>query len=299
MKSRNLLIVILAAIAALSLAACAPSEPALGTPENPIVFSFVPSQDAEQVLANANAITDILSEITGLSMRSEVPTSFVGAIEAMCAGEAHVGALNTFSYVLASERGCADVALVSIRFGSGTYGGQIIVRADSGITSVAQLEGTTFCRPDPLSTSGWIIPSIALRAEGLNPDTDIEILDAGGHSGVVRSVYNGECAGGATFTDARSGVASEYPDVNEVVVVIVESPPIPNDTISIIPSVPAEIREQIVAALEAMTDDPEQLEVLAALYSWEDLQRVDNSFYDPFRQVLQSAGVDVATFVNP
>ncbi len=268
--------------------------PALGTEENPFVFVFVPSGDADVILASATAITDVVSEKTGLVIESQVPVSFIAAVEAMCAGEAHAGALNTFSYVLAHERGCADVDLVSERFGSTFYTGQIITRADSGITSIEDLAGKTFCRPDPDSTSGWIIPSIAMRAAGINPDTDLaEVIDAGGHTGVVRAVYNGDCDAGSTFTDARTNVAEEFPDVNEVVVVIATSPEIPNDTVSYRPDVPAEIVDAISGALLSMTEDEAEMEILAALYSWSGLQKVEDSFFDPFRQTLEAAGINI------
>jgi len=272
---------------------------AYGTEENPFIFSFVPSNDAATVLTSASAITDALSESTGLVINATVPTSFVAAIEAMCAGEAQAGALNTFSYVVAHERGCADVALASSRFGSTTYTGQIITRADSGIETVEDLAGHSFCRPDEFSTSGWIIPSITMRAAGVDPDTDLtEVIDAGGHSGVVRSVYNGDCDAGATFVDARTNIAEESPDVNEVVVVIAVSEAIPNDTIAFSPEVPQEQQAAIVDAFLAMTQDEAQMAMLTDLYSWGGLEKVDDSFYDPFRQLLEAAGVNVEDFVG-
>jgi len=272
---------------------------AYGTEDNPFIFSFVPSNDADTVLASASAITDALSEATGLVIEANVPTSFVAAIEAMCAGEAQAGALNTFSYVVAHERGCADVALASVRFGSATYTGQIITRADSGIETVEDLAGHSFCRPDEFSTSGWIIPSITMRAAGVDPDTDLtEVIDAGGHSGVVRSVYNGDCDAGATFVDARTNIAEESPDVNEKVVVIAVSEAIPNDTIAFSPEVPQEQQTAIVDAFLAMTQDETQMAMLQDLYSWDGLEKVDDSFYDPFRQLLEAAGVNVEDFVG-
>ncbi len=276
-----------------------PEPPALGTEENPFIFSFVPSSDAAAVLASAEAITDKLSELTGLVIVAEVPTSYVASIEAMCAGEAHAGALNTFSYVVANERDCADVALVSIRNNSPTYVGQIVTRPDTGITSLEDLAGKTFCRPDEFSTSGWIIPSIALRAAGIDPETGLaEVKDAGGHDGVIRAVYNGECDAGSTFGDARTLVAEELTDVNDKVVVITTTDPIPNDTVAFRPDVPPEVRDAIVAAFLEMTADEESLAMLGDLYRWTGLQEVDDSFYDPFRQLLESAGVNVEDFIE-
>lgn len=288
----------IAMVLALTVVACGGGEAGMGSEDDPFVFAFVPSGDADVVLASGEAITEVLAEKTGLAFEAVVPTSYVGAIEALCAGEADAVALNTFSYIIASERDCANVALVSERFGSTTYGGQIITRADSGIASIADLQGVTFCRPDPFSTSGWIIPSITLRAEGLNPDTDLaEVVDAGGHDGVVRAVYDGDCDAGATFVDARGGIEG-YEDASEQVVVIQTSPPIPNDNVAFGAHVPAEVAEQVTSALLEMAGNEADLEILAALYSWDNLIETDDSFYDEFRQQLDAAGVNAEDFVG-
>jgi phosphonate transport system substrate-binding protein len=298
-KNRSLLVLAVILVAVFALSACAPKAPALGSADNPIIISFVPSADAATVLASASAITDVLSQKTGLTIEARVPTSFVGAIEAMCSGEAQGGALNTFSYVVASQRNCAKVALASVRFGSTTYAGQIIARADSGITSIADLKGHSFCRPDEFSTSGWIIPSITMKANGVDPATDLtEVIDAGGHPGVVRAVYNGDCDAGATFIDARTNVAEELPDVMDKVVVVTTTGDIPNDSIAFIPSLPQDTVDKITNAFLEMTTEEANMQMLKDLYSWDGLEKVDDSFYDPFRQTLQAAGVDVNTFIS-
>jgi phosphonate transport system substrate-binding protein len=203
-----------------------------------------------------------------------------------------MGALNTFNYIVAHERGCADVGLVSLRFGTNFYAGQIVTRPDTGIESIADLAGHTFCRPDPTSTSGWIIPSIAMKAEGINPDTDLlEIVDAGGHDGVIVGVYNGDCDAGSSFVDARSNVADDYPDVNEKVIVIAESAPIPNDTISFSPELGPDVTQALIDSLLTLNDSEDGLALLNSVYSWSGLEATDDSFYDGFRQQLEAAGM--------
>jgi len=316
MKNRLYLLLSLMAGVALVLAACAPAvepteepaaeepaaeEPAAeepmveyGTEENPLVWALVPSQDTEAVLAGANDIAASVEEATGYVIEAVVTTDYTAAVEAMCNGEAQIGALNTFNYIVAHQRGCADVELASVRFGTNFYAGQVITLATSGITGVADLAGKTFCRPDPTSTSGWIIPSLAMRAEGLDPETDLaEIVDAGGHDGVVLAVLDGTCDAGSTFVDARSNVEEDFPTVMTDVVVVAESAPIPNDTISFHPDLPDDLVDAVVTALLALNDSEEGLADLSALYSWSGLDAVEDSFYDGFRQQLEAAGMSV------
>ncbi len=282
------------AIAAMALAACGPKTPDLGTAENPVVWVLTPSQDTQGVLAGAEPIAQYVEEKTGIVIKVVIPTDYTAQQEAMCSGEAQMAALNTFGYVRTHERGCADAAIASVRYGSTSYAGQIITRADSGITSIADLAGKTFCRPDPESTSGWVIPQLSLMAAGLDPATDLaQIIDTGGHDAVVVAVYNGDCDAGATFQDARVLVEDDFPDVKDKVVVIETSAPIPNDNISFRPDFPAEMREKIVNALLTLNDSDEGKTMLKGLFSWQGLEAIDDSFYDGFRQQLDAAGVSI------
>jgi phosphonate transport system substrate-binding protein len=293
-KNLGLVILVLFSLMAFVLAGC--GEEALGTEKNPLIWSFVPSGETERVATGAEEVAALIEDETGLIIETNVATEYAGVIEAMCSDpvEAHMGSLATFAYVLAAKKGCAEAALVSVRYGSPVYNGQIIVRADSGITDLSQLAGKTFCRPDPLSTSGWIIPSLDLAAAGVDPDTGLaQVVDAGSHDAVVAAVYNGDCDAGATYVDARTTVEEDYPDVMEAVAIIQTSVDIPNDGLQFAPSVDPEIRTQIVDALLAIAATEEGQEALDVAYSWTGLEKQGDEFYDGFRQLLDAAGVDI------
>ena len=298
MKNRKTyLLFALVLVLALLLPACGPGK--LGTEKNPIVWAVVPSGETERVVTGFEEVASMIYDETGLVVKPLVATEYAGVIEAMCSDppKAHMASLATFSYILAHERGCADVALVSVRFGSAVYNGQIFVRADSGIETLADLKGKTVCRPDPLSTSGWIIPSITLKAAGIDPDTDLaEIVDAGSHDASVAGVYNGDCDAGTSYVDARSTIEEEYPDVMDVIKVIEVSTDIPNDGVQFVPDMDPAMRDQIVNALLAIADTEEGQAALDVAYSWTALEKHDDSFYDPFRQVLDAAGVSASDF---
>jgi phosphonate transport system substrate-binding protein len=293
------LLIVLALVAASAFAG-GKAEP-LGTEENPIVWSFVPSGDTQEISAGGAEVADMIFEKTGLVVEASVATEYAGVIEALSSDppSAHMASLATFAYVVAADRGVAEAELVSVRYGRPFYDGQIIAGVDSGINSLADLAGKSFARPDPLSTSGWIIPSLTMRAAGINPDTDLsQIVDAGGHTGVVTAVYNGDVDAGATYVDARGNIKEDNPDVMEKVKVIEVSAPIPNDGVQFSPAVPAEMREQIIQALLEIADDEKGAEALNKAYQWNALERHQDDFYDPFRQVLQASGVDAASLLG-
>ena len=281
-------------VAGMLLSACGGGAE-LGTEENPIVWAFVPSGETQTVVTGAEEISNLLTEETGLYFDVLVTTEYAGAVEAMCAdpAEAQMGSLNTFSYILANERCGVESELVAVRYGSPTYNGQIIANIDSGIQSLEDLEGATFCRPDPLSTSGWIIPMLTMRANGIDTEADIEVVDAGSHDAVVAAVYSGDCDAGATYVDARGNIEEDSPDVMEVVQIIATTEDIPNDGVQFIPEMDEEMKSTIVDALLAISETEEGQEALDTAYSWAGLEQHGDDFYDPFRQVLEASGMSI------
>jgi phosphonate transport system substrate-binding protein len=279
-------------IAALALTGCALTK--VGTESNPIVMSFVPSGDTQEIIASGDQLAEMMSEITGLVITAEVGTDFAATREAMGAGKAHIGWLNTFNYVLANEKYGIEVGLVTSRYGSSTYKGQINVRADSGIETLDDLRGKVMCWVDPNSTSGYIIPRIMLQANGIDPDADFsQTIEAGSHNNVITQVYNGDCDAGASYADARSSIEEDVPDVKEQVVVLAETTDIPNDSVSFIKDLPAETRDQLVNALLEIASTEEGLAALENLYSISGLEEADDSFYDGFRADLSKAGINI------
>jgi len=285
-------VIVLISLGALALAGC--GTPKLGTADNPIVMAFVPSLDSQEVLASGDAIAQMLQKETGLVVKPNVGTDFAAVREAMGAGQAQIGWLNTFNYILASEKYGVEVGLVTQRYGATSYVGQINVGADTGITTLADLKGKVFCWVDPNSTSGYIVPRIFLQANGIDPDNDFaQTVEAGSHDQVIISVYNGDCDAGATFDDARDNVEDDFPDVKEKVLVLATTPEIPNDSVSFIKDFPADMRQQIVDALLAYAQTDEGKDVLNTLYDIEGLQIADDTFYDGFRADLSKAGINI------
>jgi len=283
---------LLVSVLALVLSGC--GTPKLGTEDNPIVMSFVPSGDTQEIIASGDQLAQMVSDKTGLVVVANVGTDFAAVREAMCANKAQIGWLNTFNYVLANEKCGVDVGLVTERFGATTYVGQFNVRADSGITTLEDLKGKVMCWVDPNSTSGYIIPRIMLKANGIDPDTDFaQTIETGSHNNSVTAVYNGDCDVGVSYADARSSIEADFPDVKEKVVVLATTTEIPNDSVSFAKDFPADLRKQVVNALLEISASEEGKTALNNLYSIDALVAADDTFYDAFRADLSKAGMDI------
>src|SRR6202142_1741003 len=298
-------------------APAAPAAGQLGASDTPITMAFVPSGDSGTIAKASSAIADCLNQMTGLTYTIQTGTSYAAAIEAMGAGKAQVGFLNTFSILAAQAKYGIIPALINLRKYSTNdldpdqalggklepfYKGQFIAGTSTGIKSFADLKGKTFCFVDPLSTSGYIVPRIVLAANGINPDTDFKATqNAGSHPNVAIAVYKGDCDAGVTYinvlTDQATNLAGTYPDITQKVAVFADTDRIPNDGVQYIKTFDPKLQAITTEALLAMSNDPGGKAVLAKLYSINAFQKIDSSFtlYADFLKVLKQAGVDPAS----
>jgi phosphonate transport system substrate-binding protein len=296
----------------------APKAGQLGAYGTPITMAFVPSGESSVIASSSSAIAACLDKMTGLTYAVQTGTSYAAAIEAMGAGKAQVGFLNTFSILIAQAKYGIIPALVNLRNYQtndldpdkalkGTlepfYKAQYITTAASGIKTFADLKGKTFCFVDPLSTSGYVIPRIELKANGINPDADFaSTTNAGSHQNVASSVYKGDCDAGVTFINVLTDATlnKTYPDLQTKLTVFADSIRIPNDGVQYIKTLDPKIQAITTKALLAMAKDPGGKVVLAKLYTINAFQIIDKSFtgYSDFLKLLQKAGVDPTTIVK-
>jgi phosphonate transport system substrate-binding protein len=291
---------------------------ALGSADKPITITFVPSGDTGKITKAGNDIAACLNKMTGLTFKIEVGTSFGASIEAMGAGKAQVGFLNTFSVLLAVQKYQIIPGLAVLRkyntididpdkANSGQltayYRGEFIANKAANIKTFADLKGKSFCFVDPNSTSGYIVPQIILKANGINPDKDFKaVTNAGSHPNVATAVYKGDCDAGVSFidilTDAASNLKGKYPDIQDKVVPFAVTERIPNDGVQFVKDLDPKIQTAVADGLLAMAKDPGGNQVLRNLYTIDGFQKIDAKFYDDFAAVLKKAGVDPATLVK-
>jgi len=303
----------------LSDAPATPPSGQLGASDTPITMAFVPSGESDVITTASNAIADCLNEMTGLTYTIQTGTSYAAAIEAMGGGKAQVGFLNTFSILAAQAKYGIIPALINLRNYSTNdldpdkalggqlepfYRGQFIANQASGIKTFADLKGKNFCFVDPLSTSGYIVPRIQLKANSVNPDTDVKSTISGSHPNVAIAVYKGDCDAGVTYinvlTDAATNLAGTYPDIAQKVYVFADTIRIPNDGVQYVKTLDPKLQAITTEALLAMSNDPGGKAVLGKLYAINAFQQIDSSFtmYSDFAAVLQKAGVDPASLVK-
>lgn len=211
-------------------------EPAIGSPEHPIKVLFVPSVEANKIIAGGEIMAEALNKATGLTYEVSVPTSFAATIEEMCASPTDsIGFIPALGYVFASQLCGVDVEFKAVRRGFAVYWAQILVARDSDIQDISDLDGKKWGYVDAASTSGYMVPLVMLNDAGVKPSESVE---TGGHPQAVNAVYNGQVDFATTFYSPPSQPEGEpawkegdFPDVPDDVV---DSCKLTEDKVSII-----------------------------------------------------------------
>lgn len=197
-----------AAAALLALTACGQSgaeNTASGSgPRNPdtLVFAAVPSEESQSLQAGFDPIIAMLEEETGKQIEFQNATDYAAVIEGMRAGKIDIAQFGPFSYVIARNKGAKIVpvaAQVDEPNGKPGYQSYAITRAGSPVDSLEDFRGKKVCFVDPASTSGYLYPSAGLREAGIDPETDVTPIFAGGHDASVLAVASGQCDAGFAY----------------------------------------------------------------------------------------------------
>lgn len=291
----------------------------LGLAENPLILTMLPSTTAppQAQIDAAKVIASQITERTGYTVVTVIPDSYTALVEALENGNAHIVLLDPYAYELAYQKDAVQAAFAVLKDGVGKYGAQFIAprkegfksyfnpiieenfpSADAG-TALEQLTNKKPCWSDETSASGYIIPLGYLNSNQVftRPAAFVE-----GHPTVVRSLYaGGICDFGATYVDARKfpSLEDEFPDLVEQVIVIWRIPDIiPYNVLAFSTNMPQGMHELISNTIPAILQTDAGKAAFKTAYDIEELEAVNDGYYDDFRVYVNESGVELSTLVK-
>ncbi|MBR2569486.1 MAG: phosphate/phosphite/phosphonate ABC transporter substrate-binding protein [Paenibacillus sp.] len=289
--------ILLLCVPLLLLSACSSSKDT-SKPYEPesLTVQFIPSQNADTLEAKAKPLEKLLTEQLGIAVKVSISTDYNTIIEAMASKKVDVGFLPPSAYVLAKEKGAAEVILQAQRYGvqdeTGEptdekvdfYKAMIIVKKDSDIQKVSELKGKKIAYQNVTSSAGYVWPAGKLLEEGVDPLKDVTPITLKGHDQAVLAVLNGDVDAAAIFQDARNVVKKDYPDVFEETRVLSYTEKIPNDTIAVRSDMSKEWIEKLQQAFIDIGNDPDGHAIIKDIYTHEGYVKSEDSVFDIVRE---------------
>jgi len=291
-------------------------DAALGSAKSPLILALAPSaRPTTNVISAGTVLKSQLEKSTGYKIIVVAPPSESELVNAFADGNAHIGVLSPFGYLMANNAGKADAAFARQRDGDIFYGAQFIVQSEAGFTSyfnsvknentvdasvaLAQFNDKKPCWADELSPSGYVVPL------GLLGEADVKMREpafVSGHPTVVRAVYaQGICDFGATYVDARTypGLEDEFPDVLKKVIVVWRIPPIiPYETLVFAHGMTIDTRRALERAFVDTMSTPGGKSAMQVLYGFDAMQIVQDGQYDEFRKAVKASELNLGDLVK-
>ncbi|MCC5971968.1 MAG: phosphonate ABC transporter substrate-binding protein [Pararhodobacter sp.] len=221
-------------------------------------------ENVQDRLASNECFRGYVEDALGVPTRLFTPADYNGVIQGLIGGTLDLAWLGASAYaaVWLNDPDAAEPVLVKTNLdGSYMYYSIGFARADSGITSLDDMEGRRFAFADPNSASGFLIPSVEIPQDGYSM-TEGEyfgrILFSGGHEQSIIGVVNGEFDAAVTWADGqgewedgynsgalRRATDSGLVDMNDIVE-IWRSRPIVEGPIVLRSALPQDVKDTVI-----------------------------------------------------
>jgi phosphonate transport system substrate-binding protein len=175
----------------------------------PLKVGMIPDAGATQVSIEQKApLQKYLEQQLGRPVKLIIPTNYNATVEGLGNGSLDVAYLGGLTYVKAHAR-YGVVPLVQ-RDIDRQFHSLFITKASSGVTSLAQLKGRTFCFGDINSTSGHLYPYLAMKRAGVSADKTLKgFRYTGSHPATIQAVGAGVCDAGAVDETVYKSMAAD------------------------------------------------------------------------------------------
>jgi len=182
----------------------------------PIRIGMIPDAGATQVSINQKKpLKDYLAAAIGQPVELIIPTNYNATVEGLGNSSLDFAYLGGLTYLKAHQQ--YGVTPLVQRDSDLQFHSLFITQSASSIQSLADLKGKNFAFGDINSTSGHLMPYLAMKNAGLDPDKDLKFRYSGSHPATAKAVEAGAVdAGALDETVFRQVIASKDVDPAKV-----------------------------------------------------------------------------------
>lgn len=161
-------------------------------------IGVIPAQGSNQMQLGTEKLAEILSEKLGREVKADIYPDYNGVVEAMGAGQVDMAYLGPLTYVQAHERYGVKAIVTQLIDGKPSYYSYLITHKEAPYADldqvIAQAGEIRFAFGDVNSTSGSLIPGIALKKAGVlrsAEDHDFKsVVYTGDHTATALAIQN-------------------------------------------------------------------------------------------------------------
>jgi phosphonate transport system substrate-binding protein len=249
------------------------------------LFGVHPLHNPQRLYEVFGPMMDYLSEqIAGVRFKLEASRNYAAYDEKLYAGKFHFSLPNPYQTINAIDKGYNVFAKMG---DDNNFRGIILVRRDSGIRQVSDLEGKAVSYPAPTALAATMMPQYYLQTNGVNVMGDLDNRYVGSQESSVMNVYLKQTSAAATWPTPWLALVKERPELENELQVIWETESLINNGLVVLPEVPSDTVQKVHDLIVNLHTHERGKQILRPM----ELSRFEsatNSSYDVVRDFITS-----------
>jgi ABC-type phosphate/phosphonate transport system substrate-binding protein len=272
-----------------------------GLEDNPIRMVIRAASGRRSLISGAQikSFEDAILEQSGLIVRITLVDRYAEALAALCDSRPTnvvVAWLDGVSYEAAKALNCGEAVLQIERRSQTGDPGQIVTNGEQKIANLRALSNANFCRLGYDDYYSWLVPSLILRANGVDPaDGLTTVTDYPDSDALIEAVAAGECAATGISESAFNALRGRLRTSLDV---LETSPPLPYGVLMYPLALTLGERLRLTDALLALAADLDGGDVMQPFLAQDGLAAVNAGDFDALSAFLGRTGLDFAQLGN-
>jgi len=264
--------------------------------DDKLIIGIIPEINLAKQMERFLPLCKYLGRKIGMEVGVKPMANYGQIYEGIRDDKIEAGFFGSFTFGMTHERiGIEPIARPEKTDGTSTYTGLTFVRKDSGIKGPSDMKGKTIALVDKLTTAGYLAQVIYFREHGIDIEKDVKIFWTGSHDAAIKAVLNRQAEMGGAKNLVFNKMARENPDVLNTLVVVNESPSVPDNTFAVDNSLDPTIKSALEKALIDMDKDDEGMKILKNFGAVKFIDTKTEDFKNLFLMVKE-ASFDMKTY---
>lgn len=220
-----------------------------------LLFGIEPEHNIFDQMERYRVLAGYLSEHLGIQVNLTIMSRYGEVINRFRERRLDGAFLSSYTAALAVATLKLDPVASPVHLGGESHSrGYIFVRRDSGIRTLADMEGKRMVFVDPSTTEGYLFPLAFLKTQGIEDEKTFFRYHyfSGSHASAMYAVLDGRADIGAAKNTIYDKQISLDPSIGEELEVIAASQKVPEEILCLRDDLPEEIKGKIQSVLLGM-----------------------------------------------
>ena len=266
--------------------------------EDLLVIGLLPEMNVFKQKQRFMPLAAYLSERMGIEVKLAMLSSYSTIIEKLKKEEIDGAFLGSFTAALAiSQLGVEPLVRPINMDGTSTYYGQIFVRTDSNIKTVADMKGKSLALVEKATTAGYVFPLAWLKSQGID-DISTYFSDyffTGSHDAAIDAVLNNRADVGAAKNTIYEQMRASNPRLDNELIILARSPRVPSNALCLRQTLAQPYKEQLQELLLNLHQEQKGAEILKTLGA-KRFVATGREDYQPVLDLAKEAGMDLENY---